>query len=114
MELSRDFCPESPESVVNLILADAALPDMDGSTVIDILRRLPSTETVPSMLLQPRSHAFGGKSAESPLEPYRLNSSALLRQVALALAVCHAQDRTPPPEFSHDEIDTDEEPCQPC
>lgn len=69
----------------DLILVDAILPDMEGSTLIDILRRLPSTGELRTMLLRPgqTERAPGGELKSAPL-----NSSELLAQVALALALC--------------------------
>jgi CheY-like chemotaxis protein len=58
----------------DLVLVDALLPDMDGSTVIDILRRLPSTSDLRTMLCKERCTPF--------------DSSELLVQVAEALALC--------------------------
>jgi hypothetical protein len=95
----------------DLILADTALPDMDGPTVIDIMRRLPSTETVPSMVIQPRLPASPGQSGEPQYG--RLNSSALLQQVAVALAACRTKDRPPLPKHSRGEIEInpDQDSC---
>ena len=38
----------------DLILVDASLPDMDGSTIIGILQRLPCTAALETILLKPR------------------------------------------------------------
>jgi len=92
----------------DLILADAALPDMDGPTVIDILRRLPSTQTVPSMLIQPRLPVSSDQAGEGKYG--RLNSSALLQHVAAALAACSAKDREPLPVFGREQTDCAQNP----
>lgn len=76
----------------DLILVDAILPDMDGSTLVDILRRLPSTGELRTMLFKPR-HPQHSQVSEAERAP--LNSSELLAQVALALALCR---ESPTPE----------------
>jgi CheY-like chemotaxis protein len=62
----------------DLILVDAVLPDMDGSAVVRILQRLPSTSALATFLLNRRR------------ENGSLASSKLLQEVAGALAFCHA------------------------
>ena len=80
-----------------LIILDATLPDMDGTTVCEILRCLPSTTTVPTILLAarpivfPQPAAIRGGSAEGVLAP--LNTEDLLRRVNQMLA-----PKTAPPE----------------
>jgi CheY-like chemotaxis protein len=77
----------------DLVLVDSILPDMDGATVVDILRRLPSTGELRTMLFKPRQrqHSVGTEAERAPL-----NSSDVLAQVALALALCHESS---PPEL---------------
>jgi len=76
----------------DLIVMDATLPDMDGTTLLEILHRLPSTADIPTLLLKPRAHklmpaslknggVFGGTIQS-------LNPSDLLQQVGDALAQC--------------------------
>ena len=62
----------------HLIILDPVLPDMDGSTAADILRRLPSTSEIPSILLR--------NSDVPSVSPY--NRTALLQQIAHVLSVC--------------------------
>ncbi|MGO8696742.1 MAG: response regulator [Limisphaerales bacterium] len=95
----------------DLILADAALPDMDGPTVIDILRRLPSTGTVPSMLIHPRLQGSADQAGEGKYG--RLNSSALLQHVAAALAACGAKDQEPLSAYSREQMDSAQNPSSP-
>ena len=95
----------------DLIVADAALPDMDGPTVINLLRRLPSTETVPSMLLQPRCRASAAQSTASFLDSSRFNSSALLRQAALALALCGAEEEEPRTKSTREKMEFSQGAC---
>lgn len=76
---------QARESLPDLVLVDAILPDMDGATLIDILRRLPSTGELRTMLLKPR------KARCLPVnerEQAHHSASDLLTQVALALALC--------------------------
>jgi CheY-like chemotaxis protein len=75
----------------DLVLVDAALPDLDGPTVIDILRRLPSTRGLPAMLFQPRPSAAPDQSQTGSTEIGPPKSSELLQQVALALVFCGAE-----------------------
>ena len=76
----------------DVIVLDATLPDMDGSTVKEILHRLPSTSRIPTLLLKPRPHRLMPVSLQSDgiragaLQP--LDSGELLRQVEDALALC--------------------------
>jgi DNA-binding response OmpR family regulator len=76
----------------DLILVDANLPDMDGSTIIRILQRLPSTVALPTLLLKPRWHNAWAQIRGGWSETGSLNSSELLRQVALVLTLCHSAD----------------------
>jgi CheY-like chemotaxis protein len=62
----------------HLIILDSTLPDMDGSTAADILRRLPSTAEIPSILLR--------NSESSSASPH--NRTALLQQIAHVLSLC--------------------------
>jgi CheY-like chemotaxis protein len=80
-------------------LVDAILPDMDGSTVVDILRQLPSTGELRTMLFKPRQPQ---RSSVSEAERAPLNSSELLVQVALALALCR---ESPAPESESERIE---------
>jgi CheY-like chemotaxis protein len=86
---------QARENSPDLVVVDATLPDMDGSTVQGILQRLPSTTKIPTLLLKPRAH---------PLMPLRfqmegiragqwetLNPGELLRQVGDALSLCDKQ-----------------------
>jgi CheY-like chemotaxis protein len=75
----------------DLILVDTALPDMDGPTVIDILRCLPSTGTLPAMLFPPRAGEGVHQPPAAGAEPGPVHSSKLMRQVALALERCDAE-----------------------
>ena len=76
----------------DVIVLDATLPDMDGSTIKEILQRLPSTSNIPTLLLKPRPHRLMplGLQAEGIraglLQP--LDTTDLLRQVGEALALC--------------------------
>ena len=74
----------------DLILGDASLPDMDGSTIIGILHRLPATAALGTMLLKPRWHNPPAQVRTGPPEIGSLNSRDLLMQVAHALSLCHA------------------------
>ncbi len=75
----------------DLIILDATLPDMDVTTVCEILSRLPSTTAVPRLLLAARQGAFseavpirvapGGR----PAPPF--NSEELRRRVHDMLGV---------------------------
>jgi response regulator RpfG family c-di-GMP phosphodiesterase len=76
----------------DVIVLDATLPDMDGSTVMEILHRLPSTTGIPTLLLKPRPHRLMPLSLQAdgiraglmqPLDP-----GELLRRVEDALALC--------------------------
>jgi CheY-like chemotaxis protein len=82
----------------DLILVDASLPDMDGSTIIGILQCLPSTAALATLLLKPRGHNPSAQSQPGRPENGALHSSELLRQVAFALTLCHAahQPASPP------------------
>jgi two-component system alkaline phosphatase synthesis response regulator PhoP len=78
----------------DLIVLDATLPDMDVTTVCEILSRLPSTATVPRLLLAARKCAFSealpisGSPGDRPAPPF--NSEELKRRVHEMLgAVAH-------------------------
>lgn len=83
---------DARNTLPDLILVDATLPDMDGSTAMDILRRLPSTAGIPTLLLKPRPHRLMPMSLQGDairagvMQP--LNPGAMLAQVAEALALC--------------------------
>ncbi len=76
----------------DVIVLDATLPDMDGSTVMEILHRLPSTTRIPTLLLKPRPHRL----MPLPLQAdgirsgliQQLDSVELLRQIGEVLASC--------------------------
>jgi CheY-like chemotaxis protein len=85
--------------IPDLIVLDAALPDMDGSTVQEILHRLPATNGIPTLLLKPRAH----KLMPLPLQiagiraglTHPVNPGELLRQVGDTLAQCRLLDSEP-------------------
>ena len=76
----------------DLIVVDATLPDMDGSTVIEILNRLPSTMGISTLLLKPRPHRLMPLPLQTVgirsglIQP--LDSGELLRQVGETLDLC--------------------------
>ena len=82
----------------DLILVDAALPDMDGSTIIEFLGHLPSTATLPTLLFKPRLGAAQSQPQPGCLGASPMNSSELLQQVALALALCRPRAGQAEPE----------------
>jgi CheY-like chemotaxis protein len=71
----------------DLILVDAALPDMEGSTILGILRRLPSTAALGIILLKPRGRDFPPQARLERPERDGLNTSELLLEVEEALAL---------------------------
>jgi len=79
----------------DVIVLDATLPDMDGSTAREILQRLPSTHHIPSLLLKPRPHHLMPLDLQTQgiraglMQP--LNPAELLRQVNETLALCRQQ-----------------------
>ena len=85
IEQARNMSPD-------VIVLDATLPDMDGSTVMEILHRLPSTTNIPTLLLKPRPHRL----MPLPLQAdgiragfiQQLDSVELLRQIGEVLASC--------------------------
>ncbi len=78
----------------DLVLVDAILPDMDGATLVDILRRLPSTGELRTMLFKSRTKQ---ESPTGEAERAPTDSSDLLAQVARALALCR-ESSTPESE----------------
>jgi CheY-like chemotaxis protein len=72
----------------DLILVDATLPDMDGAAVIGILRRLPGTAALATLLLKPRGHNPSAQTRSWRRQNSSLNSSKLMQEVAFALALC--------------------------
>jgi CheY-like chemotaxis protein len=70
------------ELLPDLILVDAILPDMEGTTVVDILGRLPSTADLRALLLKPLEPQ---DSRITEAERASLSSSGLLAQITLAL-----------------------------
>lgn len=86
---ARDTWPD-------LIVLDTILPDMDGSTAMEILHRLPSTSSIPTLLLKPRPHRLMPLSLQDEriragvIQP--LNPGELLLQVADVLAECQHVD----------------------
>jgi CheY-like chemotaxis protein len=91
----------------DLILVDATLPDMDGSTIIRILRSLPSTTALATMLLDHRWQYAASASRSRRAEHDSLNSSELLRQVAVALTLCRAASQDAAPAHQSEAIDLD-------
>jgi CheY-like chemotaxis protein len=91
-----DGIKQARSCLPDLILVDATLPDMDGATLVDILRRLPSTAQLRTLLLKPRQpqHPRGSEAIVAALNPCNL-----LEQIALALALCQ---ETPAPGFDPD------------
>jgi CheY-like chemotaxis protein len=81
----------------DLIILDPVLPDMDGSTATDILRRLPSTARIPTMLLRPALIPAAEHKGGDSEAPY--NRTELLLQIAHVLALCQ---EIAPPEFADD------------
>jgi two-component system alkaline phosphatase synthesis response regulator PhoP len=75
----------------DLIVLDATLPDMDVTTVCEILSRLPSTAAVPRLLLAERKCAFsealpiGGSPGDRPAPPF--NSEELRHRINEMLGV---------------------------
>jgi DNA-binding response OmpR family regulator len=88
---ARDVSPD-------LIVVDSALPDMDGPTVQGILHRLPSTASIPTLLLKPRAHRLMPLSLQARGVragfTHPLNPGELLRQVGATLELCRHLDRT--------------------
>jgi len=86
---ARDKSPD-------VIVLDATLPDMEGSTVREILNRLPSTIRIPTLLLKPRPHRLMPLPLQAEgiragfIQP--LDSGELLRQVGEVLASCQHLD----------------------
>jgi DNA-binding response OmpR family regulator len=80
----------------DLIVLDTTLPDMDGSTVMEILHRLPSTCGIPTLLLKPRPHRLMPLALQvdgvraGQIRPF--NPGELLLQVTDALALCRHLD----------------------
>jgi CheY-like chemotaxis protein len=84
----------------DLIILDTALPDMDGSTILDILHRLPSTARLPTLLLKPRAHRLmptalrteaAGKGVVEVLNPGELLTTV---ENALALPTDYYLEQT--------------------
>ena len=86
---ARDTWPD-------LIIIDATLPDMDGATAMEILHRLPSTGSIPTLLLKPRPHRLMPPALQADgiraglVRP--LNHGEMLAQVGNALALCRSLD----------------------
>ena len=77
----------------DLIILDSTLPDMDGSTAADILRRLPSTADIPNVLLRATANHAGHEAG--------CNRTDLLLQVANVLSLC--ETRAPNRPFEEDD-----------
>ncbi|HEV7926770.1 MAG TPA: response regulator [Verrucomicrobiae bacterium] len=73
----------------DLILVDSDLPDMGGVAIIGILRWLPATAGLASILLEPRCRSASAQSRSGRPQNGALNSSDLLRQVGFALTLCN-------------------------
>jgi DNA-binding response OmpR family regulator len=73
----------------SLIILDATLPDMDGSTACEILSLLPSTTAVPRILLAARTVVFSevtaspGQPGDDAIPPF--NSEEIVRRVKQVL-----------------------------
>jgi len=69
----------------DLIILGGTLPDLDGTTVCEILSRLPSTTAVPRILLAPPAATFSKTPAVSAITggvaAPRFNSEELIRRV---------------------------------
>src|SRR5580658_6133903 len=65
----------------DLIVVDDDLPDMDGSTMIGVLRWLPSTAALATILLPSRTPSHQVQSRGVRAENGALDSTELLRQV---------------------------------
>jgi CheY-like chemotaxis protein len=89
---ARNLCPD-------VIVLDATLPDMEGSTVMEILHRLPSTNSIPTVLLKPRPHRLMPPALQAEgiragfIQP--LDSTQLLREIGEVLASCRHLDLEP-------------------
>jgi DNA-binding response OmpR family regulator len=82
----------------DLILIDSNLPDMDATTVCEILSRLPSTTTVPCLLLASRGDAFSeavpfsAASGGRPAPPFSPEELILRVNEALCVAALPAAE----------------------
>jgi response regulator RpfG family c-di-GMP phosphodiesterase len=87
---------QARDTFPDLIVLDATLPDMEGSTVMEILHRLPSTCGIPTLLLKPRPHPLMPLSLQDEgiragaTRPF--NPGEMLLQVADTLALCRRLD----------------------
>ena len=97
VESGLDAIRQAQSARPDLILLDPVLPDMDGSTAADILRRLPSTARIPTLLLRPALILAAGD--REPDAAAADNRTALLLQVAHVLALCQ---EIAPPEYTDD------------
>ncbi len=86
VESGLDAIRQARSSAPDLVVLDAVLPDMDGATVADILRRLPSTAEIPIVLLRPSPNEEGASGRAS------FNRSELLLQVAEVLSMCRGPE----------------------
>ena len=86
-----DALNKARRSSPSVIILDAILPDMEGTTACDILRLLPSTARVPRILLTARTSLFSPAalhsrpSAHDPIPPF--NSEEIINRVNQALGL---------------------------
>jgi response regulator RpfG family c-di-GMP phosphodiesterase len=78
----------------DLIVVDTTLPDMEGTTIVRVLRLLPGTAALATILLEPRCGQFSPQHRFGRSENGVVKSSDLLRQIGFALMLCHVADPT--------------------
>ncbi len=81
----------------DLIVVDATLTDMDGTAVVGILRLLPATAALATILLEPRCRNVSTQHRFGRSENGVVKANDLLRQVGFALKLCHVAEPTASP-----------------